>query len=88
MVKDALRLIIGKRISAVIAKEGKAPAWQLYLVFDDDTYYEVYGSGDLQSAGGVDPGGLNAARRYCHQSHKIVFEAAFDDSELEGADVN
>ena len=31
---------------------------------------------------------VETARRYCHESHKIVFEAAFDDPELDGADVN
>ena len=88
MVKHAIAEIVGKRISAVVVKEGHAPDWQLFLVFDDDSSYEIYGSGYLATAGGVDPGGMEAVHRYLHKTHNIIFEVVLDDPETEAADVN
>ncbi len=75
MVNTALGQIVGKRITGVVVKKGEAPAWQLHLVFDDDTCYEFWGDGYLGNAGGLDRGGLAEARHYLHKSHTIVFEA-------------
>lgn len=88
MVKKAIAQIVGKRISAVVVKEGHAPDWQLFLVFDDDSSYEIYGRGGLATASGVDLGGIEAVRRYFQETHKIIFEVVLDDPETEAADVN
>jgi hypothetical protein len=57
-MKDGVCQIIGKTIRAVITAEGNSepPRDQVYLIFDDDTYYEFYG-GDIAGTGGVDQGG-------------------------------
>lgn len=42
--------IVGKTISGVIIKEGNvrrgSPSYQLFLIFDDDTSYEFWVSGE------------------------------------------
>jgi hypothetical protein len=39
-----LQQIVGRRIKAIVANEReKTPHVQLFLVFDDDTFYEFYG---------------------------------------------
>jgi hypothetical protein len=64
---DALHQILGKTIKGVVLKknEGKnLPAISLFLVFTDDTYYEIYSLYQLSVASGLSPGGLAHARAY------------------------
>ena len=74
-VENAFAEVVGKRISAVVVKKRPPSSWRLYLVFDDDTSYELYGEGYLAMASGLDKGGLEAVRRYCEDSTTILFEA-------------
>jgi hypothetical protein len=46
---------------------------QLLLIFSDGTYLEIWG--DINAAGGLDPGGLDKVRHYLSESTEIVFEA-------------
>ena len=42
-LKDGLPQLLGKRICGAVVKEGdRLPRMQVFLIFDDDTYYEVY----------------------------------------------
>ena len=41
-IRDAAQEIVGKTIAGFIVKEGKHPKEQVYLVFDDDTYFEFF----------------------------------------------
>ncbi len=51
--------IIGKTISSVYCRDNdKDPEGQIFLLFDDDTYYEIYAHGSLKGAGGVDKGSI------------------------------
>lgn len=51
-MKPGYRKIVGKRITGLVAKEGRIPR-QLFLLFDDDTYLEFYGeSMDVRRDGG------------------------------------
>jgi hypothetical protein len=56
-MKDAVRQILGKTIKGVIASEENrgGPRTQVFLLFDDDTYYEFYGN-QVTASGGVDRG--------------------------------
>jgi hypothetical protein len=67
-MKDAVRQILGKTIKSVIVSEENksSPSTQVFLLFDDDTYYEFYGS-PLSGTGGVNKGGENAVMRYAEQ---------------------
>lgn len=51
-MKPEIREIIGRRIAAVYLLDGDSePRQQLYLVFDDGTYYELYGPSIGTTAG-------------------------------------
>ena len=62
--KEGLSRLEGKTIRSVIINEDLSgePYGQIFLVFTDDTYFEIYGN--LQAAGGVDRGGEDAAIKY------------------------
>jgi hypothetical protein len=56
-MKDGVREIIGKEISAVIVVESnRSPTTQMFLVFSDNTYFEIWGN-TFTGAGGIDRGG-------------------------------
>ena len=58
-MKDGVKQIIGKEISAVIVVESqRAPTCQMFLVFLDGTYFEIWGD-TFTGAGGVDHGGAS-----------------------------
>lgn len=52
LMESKLTRILGKRIKAVVHAgcTGPGPHNQLFLVFDDDTYYEFYGN-DIEAGG-------------------------------------
>jgi len=76
-MKTAVKSIIGKTISGVLVKESPdptPPASQVFLVFDDGTYYEFFSNSKICGAGGIDEGGMQAAKDYM-STQKIIFEA-------------
>ena len=61
-MKDEIKLIVGKKIGAVVVSQdccSGGPKSQVFLVFDDATTYELYG--DVQGSGGLDRGGTKWA---------------------------
>ena len=56
VMRDKIRLILGKRIQSVVTSADNrcGPPGQLFLIFDDDTVYEFYGtiSGTSNLTGG------------------------------------
>ncbi len=80
-MKNAIRDIVGKTITGVVVKASdRAPRSQVFLVFSDGTYYELYSVSDIKGAGGIDTGGLEAVRNYMRATHEIVLEAVAPDS--------
>jgi hypothetical protein len=80
-VKTAIRGIVGKTIESVIVSESnkEGPHKQIFLVFTDGTYYEIYGN--MNGAAGIDPGGQAAALRYAQGGGgKITIHSADDNS--------
>ena len=73
-MRDAIRKIVGKRVAGVVVKEaGRSPRTQVFLVFSDGTFYELYG--DIAGAGGLDSGGIEAVRRYLQsEDRRIVID--------------
>lgn len=64
---NALREILGKTIKGVIVKRNRqnnVPAMSLFLVFSDDTSYEIYSDLPFAFSGGLDRGGMDHARQY------------------------
>lgn len=83
-MKSGVRDIVGRRITGIIVKEAsKTPRTQLFLVFDDGTYFEFYSTEDIQACGGVDQGGAAAAWRYMASVNRWPVFAAFEDPSVE-----
>lgn len=77
-MKTELKQIIGRRISSVIIKAARdrksRPKSCLFLVFDDDTYYEFYAADDyIKPTGGVDRGGIHEVLRYLNNHAEVLF---------------
>ena len=70
MVKTAVADIIGKTITGMVFKKGRElttqPYHQLFLLFSDGTYYELYTANPpgIMTTGGVDKGGLDEVLAY------------------------
>jgi hypothetical protein len=82
-MKPTINEIIGKRIVGVIVKESdRWPKSQLFLLFDDNTYFELYSTYDeIRGAGDIDKGGQAEIKELGKGSHKIVLE--FHDDPLQ-----
>lgn len=70
-MKDAIKDIVGKRIKGVVVKYGKeSPTSQVFLIFTDDTHYELWTPSDeIFGCGGIDKGGLEVVRTYMSRNN-------------------
>ena len=68
--------IIGKTIKHVYCRDNEqAPRGQIFLVFDDDTNFEIYAESGLRGCSGPDGGGLQAVlSRYQPRGKGELFE--------------
>lgn len=70
---DVAPQLLGKRIAGVVVKERSGPPrFQLFLVFDDDTYYELYSNESVSGAGGIDRGGVAEVLNYMSDSRVVL----------------
>ena len=84
-MKDEIRLIVGKKIGAVVVAEGRrdSPKSQVFLVFDDATTYELYG--DVRGSGGLDRGGTKWAVGYAKKFGVNI--TVYGDEEIGGSEL-
>ena len=56
-IKDGIFEMLGKTIKEVIINEGCGPYpnYHIFIVFSDDSFYEFYGGGHVNSANGLRP---------------------------------
>ena len=74
-MKGDFAALLGKRIDGIIIKEGTAPPWLLFLLFDDGTAFEIYGYGDGSVAGSMRLAQSDAEEvRRQHRDHRIVLD--------------
>jgi hypothetical protein len=75
-MKRGLEQIVGKTIAHVLVKErGGTPQSQLFLLFTDGTYYEVYSTeGNIYPTHGLEQGDMEQVREYM-PSGSVTFEA-------------
>ncbi len=68
-IKDGIYEVIGKTIKEVIVNEGCGPypEYHVFLVFTDDSFYEFYGAGHVNSISELrgDPIGYAKAFKSC-----------------------
>ena len=63
-MKDGIKQILGKRITAFVVTESPtAPRRQVFLIFSDNTHFEFYGH-EFTGASGLGTGGLEQVRDY------------------------
>ncbi len=79
-MKVGLKDIVGKRIAGVVVAENDAesPRHQVFLVFPDGTYFELYGD-EFSCCAGIDRGGMGDVRRYvgnCGATVRAVYPEA------------
>jgi hypothetical protein len=78
MTRQGVSKILGKRIVGVIekaCKRGTFPVSQIFLLFDDNTYYEFYSDARIIGTNHVDDGGIAEVQRYGSDAYGIVFQA-------------
>ena len=71
-LREGISEIVGKRIKGLVAKkQGESPRTQVFLLFDDNTYIELYGTvtGEIQWHRGCDQGGLKEVENYVAQGY-------------------
>jgi hypothetical protein len=68
-MKDGIKETIGKTIAGVVIVQNKnhPPHQQIFLVFDDESSYEIYGE-SFTCSSGVCPWGINKVIRYAKQA--------------------
>lgn len=77
-IKDEVEQIVGRRIVGVVIKHRDKPeaavTSQLFLLFEDGSYYEFYTYNcSVSTTGGVVQGGLNEVLAYMGDTLKPVF---------------
>lgn len=70
-VKDGVRELVGRTVTnVVVAENTRQPYTQVFLVLDDGTYYEFYGT--VNSASGARLGSADDAERYARMFGGVV----------------
>jgi hypothetical protein len=66
--KDALQEVIGKTIRSIVFRSGIniSPETQLFLVFEDDTYFEFYGQ-EIDFVRSLSEGDITKAMDYARK---------------------
>lgn len=71
--QDALKVLLGKTIKGVIVKRdlsGNMPMGQIFLVFSDDTSFEIYSDRPILISSGLTPWRLEKVRSYLTKPDK------------------
>lgn len=74
-LREGISEIVGKRITGLVAKkQGKTPRTQVFLIFDDNTYIELYSTatGEIQWYRSCDEGGLHEVESYVKKSYAPI----------------
>ena len=84
MSNNGLQALIGKQIAGIITVQGRktGPHDQVLLVFDDDTYFEIFGS-ELEWLEGVHPGGHDAVMKTVRTEGGYITEIGAYESSFE-----
>jgi len=79
-MKDGIKEILGKTVTGVIAKErAGVPQSQVFLVFSDNTWFELYCTDSVISGtGGLREGGMDQVRKYMGETSSIILDAQQD----------
>jgi len=74
--------LLDRKLYGVVVKKGSSePRWQIYLVYEDDTYFEIYiGENDFSVSDGLREGGMEAVKGGDDDGGRsVVYEVTRDD---------
>jgi len=86
MAVKGIEQTTGRTIERVIVKRKKGPfngfgpVMQVFLLFTDHTYYEIYADNMIYFTGGVDEGGREEVLRYVSDAMEVVYEGYRDEN--------
>jgi hypothetical protein len=72
--KRALSQLGGKTIAHVVVKQGVKPVAQLFLLFTDGTYYELFSDSAVTGAAALDRGGLPEVLAAGAPNQKVIYQ--------------
>jgi hypothetical protein len=82
-IENAIPGILGKTITGVIVKRvsnTRSPSSQVFLVFSDNTYFELYSdTGVITSTSSLSSGGMPEVRKYMSDIAEISVDAWLDE---------
>lgn len=79
---NSFKRVIGKRIHGlVVAAHPESPRRQVFLIFDDGSFYELFGD-DISGCKGIDRGGLDEVRAYLRGRKGV--DILLDTADLSG----
>ncbi len=76
--------MLDRSLHGVIVKKGRSdPRWQIYFVFEDGTYFELYiGEHDFSVSDGLREGTMETIKRADEDGDRsVVYEVSRDDRE-------
>ncbi len=78
-MKTEIKKIIGKTIKGVAVGEGQRGAQsQIFIIFTDNTFYEIYSENQISVASGLKQGGINAVLKSLPPKNEVMYNC--DDS--------
>jgi hypothetical protein len=84
-MKNGVKDIVGRRVSGIVVVEStQVPRRQVFLIFDDNTYFEFYGD-HFTGAGGIDKGGAVDAATYATKVMGAKIDVVYPESLLSGS---
>ena len=78
-MRESIKEILGKTITGIVVAESpRTPEMQVFMLFSDDTYFELFGVGNgFTCAGGVDPGGIDKVHSYLSKFNQAEIKMEF-----------
>ncbi len=78
-MKTEIKKIIGKTIKGVAVGEGQRGSQsQIFIIFTDNTFYEIYSENQISVASGLKQGGINAVLKSLPPKNEVMYN--YDDS--------
>ncbi len=72
--RSSLPRVVGKTIAEVVVVQGTSPRSQLFLLFTDGTYYELYSEAQIDGGTAVHPGDRAHVRKLSEVPQRIIYD--------------
>lgn len=73
-MKNEIKKIIGKTIKGVVIGEGKrGPQSQIFFIFTDNSFYEIFSENHISTTSGLKNGGINAVLKSLPPNNEVMY---------------